>query len=116
MSRAPIILSTDEPDPVIDLGGFMGRDPVLSTNQLARLVDSGAVRFFFVQDRERIQEILAERESDQQGGSRGGWGGPPQNEATSWVQDNCQPVPSELWQSSSSSDHEIAILFPLPST
>ncbi len=104
MSAAPIILSADEPDPVIDLGGFMGRDPVLSTDQLARLVDRGAVRFFLVQDRERMQEMMAERESDQQGGSRGGWGVPPQNEATNWVQDNCQQVPSELWQSSSSSD------------
>jgi 4-amino-4-deoxy-L-arabinose transferase-like glycosyltransferase len=104
MSGAPIILNTDESDPVIDLGGFMGRDPVLSTDQLARLVDRGAVRFFLVQDRERMQEMLAERESDQQGGSRGGWGGPPQNEATSWIQDNCQQVPHELWQSLSSSD------------
>jgi 4-amino-4-deoxy-L-arabinose transferase-like glycosyltransferase len=104
MSGAPIILNTDEPDSVIALGGFMGRDPVLSTDQLAALVDRGAVRFFLVQDRERMQEMMAERESDQQGGSRGGWGGPPQNEATSWVRDNCQQVPPELWQSSSSSD------------
>jgi len=104
MSGAPIILSTDEPDPVIALGGFMGRDPVLSTDQLTNLVDKGDVRFFLVQDKERMEEMMAERESGQQGGSTGGWGGPPQNEATSWVQDNCQQVPPELWQSSSSLD------------
>jgi hypothetical protein len=62
------------------------------------------VRFFLVQDRERMEEMMAERESGQQGGSTGGWGGLPQNEAASWVQDNCQQVPQELWQSSSASD------------
>jgi 4-amino-4-deoxy-L-arabinose transferase-like glycosyltransferase len=104
MSGAPIILSTDEPDPVIALGGFMGRDPVLSTNQLADLVDKGAVRFFLIPDRERMEEMMAERESDQEDDSTGGWGGFPQNEATKWVQDSCQQIPQTLWQSQSSSD------------
>jgi hypothetical protein len=104
MNGAPIILSTEEPDPVIALGGFMGRDPVLSTEQLADLVDKGAVRFFLIPDRERMEEMMAERESGQEDGSTGGWGEPPQNEATSWVQDNCRQVPQELWQSQSASD------------
>jgi 4-amino-4-deoxy-L-arabinose transferase-like glycosyltransferase len=86
MSGAPIILSTDEPDPVIALGGFGGRDPVLSTDQLADLVDRGAVRFFLI--------------------SHGGWGGSSQNESTSWVQENCEQVPQKLWQSSSRSNQE----------
>jgi 4-amino-4-deoxy-L-arabinose transferase-like glycosyltransferase len=89
-SASPIILSTDEPDPAITLGGFAGRDPVLSTDELTNLVDKGFVRSFLI--------------------SHGGPGGSSQNESASWVQDNCQQVPEELWQSSSSSaqggDHE----------
>jgi 4-amino-4-deoxy-L-arabinose transferase-like glycosyltransferase len=83
-NASPIILGTDEPDPVITLGGFAGRDPIFSTTQLANLVDEGAVRFFLI--------------------SQGGWGGSSQNESTSWVQDNCAQVPKEQWQSSSTTE------------
>ena len=83
-SASPIILGTDEPDPVITLGGFAGRDPVFSTYQLANLVNEGAVRFFLI--------------------SQGGWGGSTQSESTSWVQDNCKQVSKEQWQSSSTSE------------
>jgi 4-amino-4-deoxy-L-arabinose transferase-like glycosyltransferase len=107
MSASPIILNTDEPAPVIALGGFAGRDPVLSTDEVAGLVDEGAVRFFLVQDRERMREMMAnEDDSSQQPGQQGppqgfpgGGRGFPQNEATSWVQDNCEKIPQELWQS-----------------
>jgi 4-amino-4-deoxy-L-arabinose transferase-like glycosyltransferase len=103
MSASPIILNTDEPAPVITLGGFMGRDPVLTTDELANLVDRGAVRFFLIPDRERMEEMRAERESGQQGAPQGPPpGGPPgmNNESASWVQDNCEKVPPEEWQSS----------------
>jgi 4-amino-4-deoxy-L-arabinose transferase-like glycosyltransferase len=107
MSASPIILNTDEPAPVIALGGFAGRDSVLSTDEVAGLVDEGAVRFFLVQDRERMREMMAnEDDSSQQPGQQGppqgfpgGGRGFPQNEATSWVQDNCEKIPQELWQS-----------------
>src|SRR5215216_4016550 len=46
MSVSPIILNTDEP--VIDLGGFMGSDPVLSQERLAELVREGEVRYFLM--------------------------------------------------------------------
>lgn len=107
MPLSPIILATNEK--VINLGGFMGRDPVFATDELADLVDDGAVRFFLVQDRERMQEMMEERmaEEESSGASSGGYpqgpppGGPPgmDNEATTWVQDNCEKVPQELWQS-----------------
>jgi 4-amino-4-deoxy-L-arabinose transferase-like glycosyltransferase len=120
MSASPIILNTDGPEPVITLGGFMGRDPVFTTNELADLVNEGAVRFFLVQDRERMREMMAERESgdeasgqsSQQGSPQGGPpglpGGPPgvENEATTWVQDNCEQVPQELWQSPDSEEED----------
>jgi 4-amino-4-deoxy-L-arabinose transferase-like glycosyltransferase len=100
MSASPIILSTDQQ--VIALGGFMGRDPVLTTSQLADLVHKGTVRFFLIQDRQRMGEMMAQRAP---GGNNSG--GPPfgmYNEATTWVQNNCQRVPQEEWQSTSNSN------------
>ena len=104
MPLSPIILGTDEP--VINLGGFMGHDPVFTIDELSSLVDEGAVRFFLVQDRERMEEMRAEREEyyatygtyPQYGPPRGG---PPgmDNEVVTWVQDNCEKVPQDLWQS-----------------
>ena len=75
MSASPIILNTDEP--VISLGGYNGVDPVITPDGLADLVDGGAVRFFLV------------------GGGPGG----SNSESAGWVQDNCQEVPQEEWQS-----------------
>ena len=45
---APIIIATG--DPVIALGGFTGRDPILTVEGLARLVDDHQVRFALVGD------------------------------------------------------------------
>jgi 4-amino-4-deoxy-L-arabinose transferase-like glycosyltransferase len=111
MSASPIILNTDEP--VITLGGFIGRDPVFTTDELAKLVNEGAVRFFLVPDRERMQEMRSEYASSQPSGQQGAYQGfPPRggdffrNESTNWVQDNCEQVPQELWQSPSSSDQD----------
>lgn len=115
-SAAPIILNTDKP--VISSGGFMGRDPVFTTDELADLVHKGAVRFFLIPDRERITEMISEmmsnygssQEDVQQSTPQDG---PPahmadflQTETTSWVQDNCKQVPQELWQSSNSEQEE----------
>jgi 4-amino-4-deoxy-L-arabinose transferase-like glycosyltransferase len=71
-----IILNTD--DKVIDTNGFEGHDPVFTPDELAGLVDEGAVRFFLV------------------GGGRPGGSN---NESADWVQDNCEQVPQEEWQS-----------------
>ncbi|HZC84878.1 MAG TPA: glycosyltransferase family 39 protein, partial [Rubrobacter sp.] len=112
MSAAPIILNTDEP--VISLGGYNGIDPVFTAGDLSILVDRDAVRFFLIPDRERMEEMRAERESRDdapsgggppQGGPQGGpgpEGGLPQNGSADWVQNNCEKVPQELWQSSTS--------------
>jgi 4-amino-4-deoxy-L-arabinose transferase-like glycosyltransferase len=108
-----IILNTDER--VITLGGFMGRDPAVTPEELTSLVNKGAVRFFLAPDRERMQERMQERMAEEEAssgddaseGEPGGApqgpppGGPPgmDNEAVSWVQDNCEQVPQEEWQS-----------------
>jgi 4-amino-4-deoxy-L-arabinose transferase-like glycosyltransferase len=108
MSASPLILNTDEP--VISLGGYNGTDPVFTAGDLANLVDENAVRFFLMPDR----ELIAERASGDnaftqggppQGGPRGGPGpdgGLPENGSADWVEANCEKVPQELWQSSTS--------------
>jgi hypothetical protein len=80
MSASPLILNTEEP--VISLGGYNGVDPVFTPDELADLVEGGAVRFFLMPDREAIEEMMAEREAngDDPPGPRGGPGsGVPQN-------------------------------------
>jgi 4-amino-4-deoxy-L-arabinose transferase-like glycosyltransferase len=70
-----LILNTD--DKVIDANGFEGHDPVFTADEIAGLVDTGAVRFLLT------------------GGGPGG----SNSEAASWAQDNCEQVPQEEWQS-----------------
>lgn len=110
-SASSIILSTDER--VITLGEFMDRDPAVTPDELSGLVDEGAVRFFMVPDRERMEEMRAEREAEREasgddgdsspGGAPQGPppGGPPGSdmESVTWVQDNCEQAPQELWKS-----------------
>jgi len=83
-SAAPIILKTDEP--VISSGDYHGRHPVSSTSKLIDLVDEGAVRFF-IADGERLTELARH---------------PKKNQVMRWVEDNCERVPQELWQQSTS--------------
>jgi 4-amino-4-deoxy-L-arabinose transferase-like glycosyltransferase len=110
-NTAPLILSTDKP--VISLGGYNGVDPVFTTNELADLVNEDAVRFFLIPDSEPMTQMMPGVFPQQPGWqgappsvplgvSRSGLGSspdPPQNRSTRWVQDNCQRVPQELWQS-----------------
>lgn len=83
MNASPIILYTNEP--VISFGGYNGVDPVFTVDELADLVNEGAVRFFLMPDREAIEEMSAEWESNSAapGGEPGPGGGPggglPQN-------------------------------------
>jgi hypothetical protein len=65
------------------------------------------VRFFLMPDK----ELMAERASDRNNSSsqnsppRGGPGpdgGLPENGSAEWVETNCEKVPQELWQSSTS--------------
>jgi 4-amino-4-deoxy-L-arabinose transferase-like glycosyltransferase len=86
MSAAPIILETGKP--VMALGGFMGSDPILTPDQLAKLVTSGNVRYFLVP--------VAQNGASGFGAWMGG-----QSALTRWVVDHGKPVPSAQWQSSS---------------
>jgi 4-amino-4-deoxy-L-arabinose transferase-like glycosyltransferase len=122
---SPIILNTDEP--VIAFGGFAGRDPVFSIKRLAGLVNQGSVRFFVIEKRDI--EHAAKLEST---GRR-----PKLSEhqvrlkqlphlkarlkaledihekkEVRWITNNCEQVPRELWQSSTSkSSNPTALLY-----
>lgn len=79
-SADALILATNQP--VMALGGFSGGDPILTTSQLQALIANDTVRFFLL-------------------GGGGGQGGRGQASVTSWVEQNCQTVSTDLWQSSS---------------
>ena len=79
-----IILATNKP--VMTLGGFSGSDPILTTSQLAALVESGQVKYFLLS------------------GSGGfGAGGSGQSALITWIQQHSKVVPSSQWQSSATS-------------
>src|SRR5713101_6489337 len=70
-----IILATNKP--VMTLGGFSGSDPILTTSQLAALVESGQVKYFLLS-------------------SSGGFGagGSGQSALITWFQQHSKVVPS----------------------
>jgi 4-amino-4-deoxy-L-arabinose transferase-like glycosyltransferase len=75
------ILQTN--DLVIATGGFKGNDRVLSTERLAGLVTDGAVRFFLLETSIRKRNTTA-----------------------TWITQHCMPIPTEAWQSKSTSPHK----------
>lgn len=89
MLAAPLILSTGQP--VMALGWFMGRDPILTAAQLAARVQSGDARFFLLPG-----SVAGNgRMLDAFGGELA--------QDTSWVASHCAVVPTRQWQSSAAS-------------
>jgi 4-amino-4-deoxy-L-arabinose transferase-like glycosyltransferase len=81
---APIIISTGEA--VMARGGFHGLDPILSTEKLARMIETNQVRFVMLGYISVISRILGAEAA-----------GRPIDE---WVQANGRLVDSSLWRSS----------------
>lgn len=81
-SAAPIIIETGEP--VMAMGGFSGRDNILTAPELAERVKNNEVRFF-----------LVPRQDNRGGGS------PDNNDLTRWVNQNCRVVNRPVWASAS---------------
>jgi len=79
MTAAPIILQTGKA--VMAVGGFMGRDPILTVERLQQMVASGQVRYFMV------------------GGFAGFQGG---SSVTDWVKEHGTLVPAQDWAGGSS--------------
>jgi 4-amino-4-deoxy-L-arabinose transferase-like glycosyltransferase len=73
-------------EPVAAMGGFTGRETVLTAEYLARLIRSGEARYFLL-------------------GSSGGFAGPggSSNDAVSTVESACRIVPSSAWAGSTGS-------------
>ena len=77
-SAAPIIIETGEA--VMAMGGFGGRDNILTAPELAERVTNNEVRFF-----------LVPRQDNRGGGS------PDNNDLTRWVNQNCRVVERSVW-------------------
>jgi len=103
---SPIILNTDEP--VISFGGFEGRGPVSSIKRLAGLVSEGSVRFFVIEERDIEQAKLDERERLGLLSRLKAREEAHKEKSVRWITDNCEQIPQESWQSSTSS------VLPLP--
>jgi 4-amino-4-deoxy-L-arabinose transferase-like glycosyltransferase len=103
-----IILATNKP--VMAMGGFMGRDQILTTSQLATLVTNGTVRFFLLNMPGKTQQLPAQILSQIPPQSRNqaqsmfrSFGNGQQSTLTTWVTKHCATVPAKLWQSTSTS-------------
>jgi 4-amino-4-deoxy-L-arabinose transferase-like glycosyltransferase len=79
---APIIIATGAP--VMALGGFTGRDPILSLEDFTRLVAANQVRFVLVGDDSRALRRV--------------FGEDGQKALTDWVRDNGREVDPALWR------------------
>jgi 4-amino-4-deoxy-L-arabinose transferase-like glycosyltransferase len=72
---------------VMAMGGFMGSDPAINPDKLAKMVKAGEVKYFLISS----------------GMGRGGNSG-----VTDWIKKNCKAVPSKDWSSSNSSTSKSA--------
>ncbi|MBV9279201.1 MAG: hypothetical protein JOZ41_03890 [Chloroflexi bacterium] len=100
----PFILATDKP--VMDLGGFMGDDRILTVSQLASDVKNGTVRYFLLSGRDRfrpadlpasIRRYVERRGGFFRGGFPGGPGGNGNNQLVQWVSKSCSAVPPSAY-------------------
>jgi 4-amino-4-deoxy-L-arabinose transferase-like glycosyltransferase len=76
-TAAELMLKTDKA--VMAMGGFLGTDPVLTTEQLAKMVRNGEVKYFLIS-------------------GFGGGGGEGNSKLIQWIQTHCQEVPQAEWQ------------------
>lgn len=101
---SPLIMVTGQP--VMDMGGFSGRDPALSQPALARAVARDDVRYFLVssanvtdEQREALFAVdtgpTARRTVESQPEVHAAY----TNSLTHWVSDHCAPVPPAQWSS-----------------
>ena len=94
MSADAIILATNQP--VMALGGFSGRDPILDAEQLAKMVTNRTVRFFLLNNPAYLQlrfpGLTHGRASGWFGFGRGGT-----STLSTWVTQHCTTVASNTW-------------------
>jgi 4-amino-4-deoxy-L-arabinose transferase-like glycosyltransferase len=85
---APIIIASG--DPVMALGGFAGRDPILDVEAFSSLVTEGRVRYALI--------------GDDNGNARRFFGEGQQKEIVDWIRANGRPVDPVLWRSAPAGD------------
>jgi 4-amino-4-deoxy-L-arabinose transferase-like glycosyltransferase len=84
MQAAPIIIATGEP--IMAMGGFTGRDPILTVEGLSHIVEAGELRFVIVGGAHRFGD---------------GPGAPsPLRFLVRWVQQHGRPVDPSVWRPS----------------
>jgi len=88
MQAAPIIIATGQP--VMAMGGFTGRDPILTVPRLAGIVAQGDLRFAMVGGARGF-------------GARAGDPAPQQAALMRWIRDHGRPVDPSLWRSGGAS-------------
>jgi 4-amino-4-deoxy-L-arabinose transferase-like glycosyltransferase len=81
------ILATNQP--AMALGGYQGWDEILSPAQLAKLVDQGVIRFFYL-------SASGGQNSFASGSSTGS--SAVNNDLVQWVESACKTVSAQLWQ------------------
>jgi 4-amino-4-deoxy-L-arabinose transferase-like glycosyltransferase len=125
-TASPFILATGKP--VMALGGFSGGDQILTTDELARFVANGTVRFFLLDGAGGAFRAFTptEREGFGASGDQPKFGTPrarpgeapralpdgtpnagPFGQSTGltgWVVSNCTAVPSSTWDTGSTSE------------
>ncbi|WP_440119239.1 ArnT family glycosyltransferase [Paenibacillus sp. QZ-Y1] len=79
---APYII--DENEAVITLGGFLGSDPVYTTDELEQLVKSGQVKYFMI-------------------GGMGGRGG--NSDISDWIKEHGTEIPTSEWKTGTDTDN-----------
>ena len=112
---APLIVATGQP--VMDMGGFNGSDPILTTSALAQLVAQDKVHLFLlpssnVTQAQRVMLFGAPKPATSRGAARlrafssaanasitNKSGGAYTDSLTRWVSLHCSPVPPSQWSS-----------------
>jgi 4-amino-4-deoxy-L-arabinose transferase-like glycosyltransferase len=85
---APIIIATG--DPVMALGGFAGRDPILDVDAFSKLVAEDRVRYALIgEGSQGLRRVFGENH---------------QKELIDWIRANGKPVDPVLWRSAAPED------------
>jgi 4-amino-4-deoxy-L-arabinose transferase-like glycosyltransferase len=88
---APLIIQTGQP--ALAVGGFMGSDPILTVDELAKMAQQHQFRYFM------LQQGRGSRPGSAAGPGPGAWGqGPQQQEIAQWVRSHGTLVDPALWK------------------
>ncbi|HEY8323845.1 MAG TPA: glycosyltransferase family 39 protein [Ktedonobacterales bacterium] len=108
---APIIIATGQP--VLDMGGFTGNDPILTDRLLQRIVTQDQAHLFLLPSTNVTAAQLAAlfpppaRRGAARLGKAAVAGSVYTNSLTRWISIHCTPVPPSQWSSTSVATHRL---------